>query len=110
MEFGMPTLIEAAELDACAALCRQLGLEFIELNMNMPQYQLDVFDEAYAAEVAAKYGIYYTLHLDENLNVCDFNPYIAKAYMRTVMESIALGKEQFGLPEKEAPQRTNFVR
>lgn len=92
MEFGMPTLIEAAELEPCAALCRQLGLDFIELNMNMPQYQLDVFDERRAAEIAEKHGIYYTLHLDENLNVCDFNPYIAKAYTRTVMESIALAK------------------
>ena len=27
-----------------------------------------------------------------------------------LMKSIALGKEQFGLPEKETPQRTNFVR
>ena len=30
--------------------------------------------------------------------------------MTFLMKSIALGKEQFGLPEKEAPQRTNFVR
>lgn len=27
-----------------------------------------------------------------------------------LMRSIALGKERFGLPEKEAPARTNFVR
>ncbi len=27
-----------------------------------------------------------------------------------LMKSIALGKEQYGLPEKEAPVRTNFVR
>jgi multimeric flavodoxin WrbA len=27
-----------------------------------------------------------------------------------LMKSIALGKEQFGLPEKEAPKRTNFIR
>ena len=27
-----------------------------------------------------------------------------------LMKSIALGKEQFGLPQKEAPQRTNFIR
>ena len=92
MEYGMPTLIEAAELETCAALCRKLGLDFIELNMNMPQYQLDVFDEKRAEEIAAKYGINYTLHLDENLNVCDFNPYIAQGYMRTVLESIALAK------------------
>ena len=27
-----------------------------------------------------------------------------------LMKSIALGKEKYGLPEKEPPQRTNFVR
>lgn len=27
-----------------------------------------------------------------------------------LMKSIALGKEKYGLPKKEAPQRTNFVR
>ena len=30
--------------------------------------------------------------------------------MAFLMKSIALGKEQFGLPEKEKPVRTNFVR
>ena len=30
--------------------------------------------------------------------------------MTFLMKSIALGKEQFGLPQKEAPQRTNFIR
>lgn len=30
--------------------------------------------------------------------------------MAFLMKSIALGKEQYGLPEKEAPQRTNFIR
>lgn len=30
--------------------------------------------------------------------------------MTFLMKSIALGKEAYGLPEKEAPQRTNFIR
>ncbi|MBD5465584.1 MAG: flavodoxin family protein [Lachnospiraceae bacterium] len=30
--------------------------------------------------------------------------------MTFLMKSIALGKEQYGLPEKEAPLRTNFIR
>ena len=30
--------------------------------------------------------------------------------MTFLMKSIALGKEQYGRPEKEAPQRTNFIR
>lgn len=30
--------------------------------------------------------------------------------MAFLMKSIALGKEKYGLPEKEAPKRTNFIR
>ena len=30
--------------------------------------------------------------------------------MTFLMKSIVLGKEQFGLPEREVPQRTNFIR
>ena len=32
------------------------------------------------------------------------------ANMTFLMKSIALGKEAYGLPEKEAFQRTNFIR
>jgi len=92
LEFGMPTLIEAADIEACARLCSELGLRFIELNMNMPQYQLDAMDPAHLRLVAERHGLYYTIHLDENLNVCDFNPYIAQGYRRTVMETIELAK------------------
>lgn len=34
---GMPTLIETSSLEECVKLCAELGLDFIELNMNMPQ-------------------------------------------------------------------------
>ena len=30
--------------------------------------------------------------------------------MAFLMKSIALGKEKFGLPEKETPIRTNFIK
>lgn len=89
----MPALIEAAEISDCAALCAELGLQFIELNMNLPQYQLDEIDIESFKNIAAKHGIYYTIHLDENLNVSDFNPYVAEAYRRTVSDTIELAKE-----------------
>ena len=41
IEFGMPTLIELAGLEENAKLCNGLGLKFIELNMNLPQYQVE---------------------------------------------------------------------
>ena len=41
MQFGMPTLIENKTLEDNIALCSRLGLKFIELNMNFPEYQLE---------------------------------------------------------------------
>lgn len=93
LSFGMPTLIETKTLDECAALCNNLNLDFIELNMNLPQYQLDTIDIPCFKELADKSGISYTIHLDENLNISDFNPYIADAYRRTVKETIELSKK-----------------
>ncbi len=90
--YGMPTLIETSTLEECAKLCAELGLDFIELNMNMPQYQLDKIDVEYFKSIADKYGIYYTIHLDENLNVGDFNSYVAEAYIKTVADTIGIAK------------------
>ncbi len=91
--YGMPTLIETSTLEECAKLCAESGLDFIELNMNMPQYQLDKIDVEYFKSVANKYCIHYTIHLDENLNISDFNPYVAKAYIKTVADTIKIAKQ-----------------
>jgi sugar phosphate isomerase/epimerase len=92
IQFGMPTLLETRTLEECAALCRELGLDFIELNMNLPMFQAASMDVKEFADIAHRYGIYYTIHLDENLNPCDFNPLVAKAYMDTVLMMIEAAK------------------
>lgn len=97
MDLGMPTLIETADIAQCAALCHALGLQFIELNMNLPQYQPQQMDVDHFAKLAEDYGIYYTIHLDENLNVCDFNAAVAQAYVQTVQRTIGIAK-QLGIP------------
>ena len=90
MQFGMPTLIENPTLKDNIALCRSLGLRFIELNMNFPEYQLDQLEQTDGLLCAAEEaGIYYTIHLDENLNIADFNPLVAEAYLETVRRSIS---------------------
>lgn len=93
MRFGMPTLIENRNLEESAALCAQLGLDFVELNMNLPQYQVQTMDADAMQALAEKYGIFYTIHLDENLNVADFNPAVARAYRETVLQTIELAKK-----------------
>jgi sugar phosphate isomerase/epimerase len=91
MNYGMPTLIELSSIEETAALCRELGLDFIELNMNLPQYA-DLREAKQLAEVSDKYGIYYTVHLDGFLNPCDFNQMIAKAYTDIVLQTIEAAK------------------
>ncbi|MBQ7802185.1 MAG: sugar phosphate isomerase/epimerase [Oscillospiraceae bacterium] len=97
LKFGMPTLIELPSIEDCAALCRELGLGFVEMNMNLPQYQVRTMDPARFRAVAEEYGISYTIHLDENLNPCDFNPAVAKAYRDTALETIEFAKA-LGVP------------
>lgn len=90
VDFGMPTLMELQTLEDCAALCHELGLQFVELNFNLPQYQPERLSIPYCLRIAQQYGVYFTIHLDENLNVCDFNHRIAAAYRDTVYEAIEL--------------------
>ncbi|MBH1940088.1 sugar phosphate isomerase/epimerase [Mobilitalea sibirica] len=94
MQFGMPTLIENKDLEETALLCKELGLGFIELNMNLPQYQIEYLEKTDAFnKIADQYGVYYTIHLDENLNFCDFNRTVSKAYFDTVKRTINVAKK-----------------
>lgn len=89
LRFGMPTLIEIDDLEDTMRFCRELGLAFIELNMNLPQYQADRLENiSYLKSLKEKYGIGYTIHLDENLNACDFNKAVAAAYADTVERTV----------------------
>lgn len=94
IQYGMPTLIENKTLDDNITLCKELGLNFIELNMNFPEYQIDKLEKVSDFYQAAdKAGIYYTIHLDENLNIADFNPLVREAYLETVRRTIEIAKE-----------------
>ena len=94
IQFGMPTLIENKTLDDNIRLCKDLGLKFIELNMNFPEYQIDKLEETDVFLGAAKQAnIYYTIHLDENLNIADFNPLVSEAYLETVRRTIEVAKK-----------------
>ena len=93
MQFGMPTLIENHTLEENAALCKALGLRFIELNMNFPEYQTDRLEQTEElVRIASRYRLYYTIHLDEALNIADFNPLVSQAYLETVRRTISAAK------------------
>ena len=92
MDFGMPSLIESKSLEECAALCRDLGLSFIELSMEMPEYQPERIGVERLAEAADKFGIYYTLHFEDVLNPWAGNDRVAAAYTETVLRTVEFAK------------------
>lgn len=89
---GMPVLVEFDRLEDSISLCRKLGLQFIELNMNLPQCQLPQLHSQQLPELARENGIFFTLHLDERMDVCDFNESVGEAYLQTVLDAIRLAK------------------
>ena len=89
MQYGMPTLIENYTLEENAALCEALGLRFIELNMNFPEYQVDRLEQTEnLIQIAERHHLDYTIHLDENLNIADFNPLVTQAYLETIRRTV----------------------
>ena len=101
IRFGMPTLIENRTLQENIDLCSRLGLHFIELNMNFPEYQVEELEQTdrllKAADAA---GIYYTVHLDENLNIADFNQLVTGAYLETVRRTVEVAKKLLPLRDR----------
>ena len=101
MQFGMPTLIENHTLKENAALCGELGLRFIELNMSFPEYQADFLERTdELTRIASRHRLYYTIHLDENLNIADFNPLVSQAYLETVRRTILAAKALLPLRDR----------
>ena len=93
IRFGMPSLVEAKTVEQCAQVCSELGLSFIELNANFPQFQPVRLCADELNRIAGEYGIGYTIHLDDDLSIADFNDYVCDAYGRTVRETIELAKK-----------------
>lgn len=89
-EWGIPTLLETPGPEEAAMLAHELGFQFVELNMNLPEYQR--WDIPRLQKIAQENGIYYTIHLDENLDVCDFNPRVAQAYLDTLLDTLEAAK------------------
>jgi sugar phosphate isomerase/epimerase len=93
MKYGAPTMVEMENLSQAAAVCRELDLDFLELNINFPQYTLPNMDVQQLRALSGEYGIFYTLHLDDEMSIADFNPYIATGYCQTVYDAIELSKQ-----------------
>ena len=93
IEYGMPNLVECADIDECAQLCAELGLQFIEINQSFPKYQPSDMDISHLQALKEQYGIGYSIHMDEAMNPFDFNDKVAEVYLQNAVESIEFAKK-----------------
>lgn len=97
LAFGMPFLIETPDVAGAAALCRELGLQFVELNSNFPPCLIERLAALPLREIAAEYDIFFTLHVDDRFDPFDFNLKVREAYRQTMTRAIGLAREA-GMP------------
>lgn len=93
LSFGMPTLIETKTVQEMASLCGELGLSFMELNTNFPLHQPHLLDAEELNALAKQYGIFYTIHLNDEMPVAEFSPSVADGYRQAVLQAIELAKK-----------------
>jgi len=93
LNLGMPTLIEVETVAETAALCAELGLSFVELNTNFPLHQPHLLDADQLNELAQRYGIFYTIHLNDEMAIAEFNPAVSGGYRMAVAQTIDVAKK-----------------
>lgn len=90
MDFGMPFLLEMDTIEDCCALARELGLSFVELNANFPPCLPERLDPAALHRLMGKYGVYFTLHMEEECDPFSFNSAVRQAWMNSARRVLSL--------------------
>jgi sugar phosphate isomerase/epimerase len=90
---GMPTLLECETLEQNVALCRELGLSFIELNMDVPIYSPERLPASTLRQIHEETGIFFTAHMPELIDLASFHPSIRQGHLQRCLEIIQWAKE-----------------
>ena len=90
--FGMPYLLETPGIEDAARLCAELGLSFVELNMNFPACQAQRLDPQLLYHLRREYGIFFTLHLPEEFDPFTFAEPVRRAWMDVLRDALTLAQ------------------
>ncbi|MEF2965811.1 sugar phosphate isomerase/epimerase family protein [Paenibacillus sp. M1] len=88
MKLGMPTLIEYRNIQDNIQLCKELELEFVELNMNLPIFLPETLPAQDILKLKKHHGIDFTIHLPEELDLSSFHQPIRKGHIERCKETI----------------------
>lgn len=90
MDFGMPYLLEMHAIEECCALAKELGLQFVELNANFPDCLLEKLDPAELHRLGKKYGLYFTLHIEEECDPFTVNGTVRAAWLKSFRHALSI--------------------
>lgn len=92
MDFGMPFLLENANIADAVMLCHELGLQFVELNMSFPTCLLERLDVQELYHLKRQYGVFFTLHVEEDCNPFAFNTIVRRAWQNSLRQCLRLAQ------------------
>jgi len=93
MQYGMPTLIELRGLEENMKFCKSLDLDFVELNMNVPEFQTEKLRLEKPKNLMEAYNLDLTMHLPENFYFADFNPHMRAAAYEVFKDAVDVAQE-----------------
>ena len=87
MKLGMPVLIELEDLRQNVEMCTRLGLQTLELSMNLPQYCPEALRPADVLAFKST-GLDFTLHLPEEADFGAFHPQVRQGHIARAIEAV----------------------
>ena len=88
--FGIPALIGYQELRPNLDLCKDLGLDFVELNMNLP-YSFPENISTRDVRAAMKDGMRFSVHLHDELDLGSLQPSVRQGHIQRCEEALRWG-------------------
>ena len=88
MNLGMPVLMELETPKSNAQLCARLGLQTLELSMNLPQCCPEALSAEGLRALAGEHGVALTLHLPEEMDLATFHEFVRRGHMQRAVEAV----------------------
>ena len=87
LKLGMPTLIEMPDIEPTIRLCQKLGLDFIELNMNMPEFCPESMPAKRLSQITNDTGIGFSIHMPDDTDLASFHDSIRAGHLQRFGET-----------------------
>ncbi|MEM0448763.1 MAG: sugar phosphate isomerase/epimerase family protein [Methanomassiliicoccales archaeon] len=81
VRLGIPTLIELPKFQATVTLAKKLGVDFVELNMNMPEFCPEQLSAEEIRACREETGLEFTIHMPDDTDLASFHDPIRQGHM-----------------------------